>query len=350
MTTFDVILVRRTPQSATSPTLAPIGQIKWTNLTVTRECGAAGSLDVSATVDSLDSSAKQSLIDLGSSPCELWCYRDADLIHAGPLTNYRVQGRDIQFTGFGLLAYVGYMIRDSAYTAAGVDQATIVKALIDDYQAQTYGNFGLVTSTLTATGVTRDLNLLAADLKHLDQVIAEMGARANGYDLDVDMATREVSMHSPRQGTDKSATVIIDGRSIGEPSYSQSVGPGLIASDVAVTSSSALGGNLTAAAADTGLRTSFGRAMLASSFSDVSVQATLNDHATRLIDDYSSALHEVTPGLLSVPGFSYGDVEPGDQVQYSYDCGLGTQTFTLRVKTISTSLATGTERMTIGFF
>lgn len=298
----------------------------------------------------MDSSFKQNLIDMSSTPCELWCYRDADLIHAGPLTDFRIQGRSIQLTSRGLLAYIGYMIRDTAYTASGLDQATIVKALIDTYQAQTFGNYGLVTTTLTATGVTRDLNLLASDLKHIDQVIAEMGNRANGFDLFADPLTREVSMFSPRQGTDKSATVIIDGRSIGNPSYSQSVGPGQIASDVVVTSSSATGGNLTSSAPDVVLRASFGRAMLSSAFSDVSQQATLNDHATRLIDDYSSALHQVSPGLLAVPGFAYTDIEPGDQLQYSYDAGLGVQTFVLRIKTLSTNVDSGTERLTIGFF
>jgi hypothetical protein len=289
-------------------------------------------------------------MDLVASPCELRCYRDSALIHAGHLSGYRIQGRTIQFASVGLLAYLSAMVRDTVYSASSVDQATIVKALIDTYQAQTYGNYGLVTTTLTATGVTRDLNLLASDEAHLDQVIAEMGKRDNGFDLEANSSTREVSMHSPRKGSDLSASLIIDQRSIGEPAYSQFVTLGQVASDVAVTSSSAGGINLTASASDTGVRASFGRAMMTTSFQDVSVQATLNDHAARFLDDNSGPLHGITPGLLAVPGFEYDDFDTGDIVTYEYDAGLGVQTFTPRVKTIAVSLSTGVERMSVGFF
>lgn len=350
MTTYDAIIVRRTPASGTSPTLTAVGPIKWTSLNVTRECGAPGSISATATVDSLDSGTKNSLIDLSLSPCELWCYRDATLIHAGPLLGYRIQGRSITFAGAGLLAYISYMVRTTDYSASATDQATIVKALIDTYQAQTYGNFGLDTSTLTATGVTRDLNLKASDVAHLDQVFAEMGGRDDGFDLEVDHATRAVHMHFPRKGADLSASVIIDQRSIGQPAYSQWVGPNQIASDVAVTSSSAAGVNLTSSAADTVLRAAFGRVMMTAAFQDVSVQGTLDDHAQRLIDDTSNPLHEITPGLLAVPGFTYGDIDTGDIVTYEYDAGLGVQTFTPRVKTITATLDAGTERLTVGFF
>lgn len=350
MATYDVILVRRTPQSASAPTLVAMGPIKWTSLTVTKECGGAGSIDVTATVDSLDSVTKPSLIDLRSSPCEIWCYRDAVLIHAGPLLGYRIRERSIQFAGAGLLAYLGYMVRTTAYSATAADQSAIVKALIDDYQALTYGNFGLVTSTLGATGIPRDLTLLAADLKQIDRVITDMGTSNNGFDLEADPLTRGLLIHSPRQGADLSATVIIDQRSIGDPVYSQFVGPGQLASDVAVSSSSSAGGSLVSPAANTTTRQSFGRVMMTSTFQDISAQSALDDHAQRFVDDNSSPLSATTPGLLAVPGFAYGDFNVGDIIAYQYDAGLGMQSFNLRVKTFATTLDDGEERFTVGFF
>lgn len=350
MATYDVLLVRRAPQSATTPTLTALAPVKWTKLTVTKECGAPSSINVAATVESIDSGAKPSLLDLSDSPCELWCYRDSTLIHAGHLSGYRIQGRTIQFAGVGLAAYLQAMIRTTDYSASATEQATIVKALVDDYQAQTYGNFGLDTSTLAATGVTRDLNLKGSDLAHLDRVIAEMGARDNGFDLEVDPATREMTLSSPRKGSDLSASVIIDGRSIGDPQYAQFVTLGQVASDVAVSSSSSGGINLTSSAGDSGVRSTFGRAMMTATFQDVSVQATLDDHAARFLADNGTPLHQITPGLLAVPGFAYGDFDTGDIVTYSYDCGLGMQTFTPRVKTIAVTMDSGTERLAVGFF
>lgn len=349
MVTYDVLLVRRVQASGTAPTFTALSPIKYTALTVMREIGAPGMLDVTSTVDALDATAKAALLDLSATPCEVWCYRDGELIHAGPLTNYRIRGRAIAFSSPGLLAYVSYMVRTTAYTASATDQATIVKALIDAHQALTYGNFGLDTSSLTATGVTRDLALNASDLKHLDAVIAEMGGRANGFDLEVDPATRDLLMHSPRQGADVSATVIIDGRSIDQPQYGQSVGPGQIASDVVVSSGSATGVTLTSSASDAGVRATFGRAMLTASFSDVSVQATLDEHATRLRDDNNQPLHTIATNLLAVPNFEYGDFGPGDIVTYEYDAGLGLQSFTPRVRRLAVSMNAGTERFTVEF-
>jgi tetrahydromethanopterin S-methyltransferase subunit B len=348
--TYDVALIRRIPTSSGSPTLSQIAPIKWTGLSISREVGAPGRLDLSCTVDSLDSAANAALLDLSVTPCELWCYRDGTQIHAGPILNYQIQGRKITLYSPGLLAYVGYMVRDTAYTVTATEQATIVAALIAAYQAQTYGDFGIDTTHLTATGTTRDLTLLASDLKPIDAVLKEMGQRANGFDLAVDPANRRLVMYSPRQGTDLSASVILDRRSISDPSYSQSVGPGQIASDVAVSGSSAATGNLVASASNITLRTSFGRVMMTASFSDVSEQATLNDHASRLLDDSDSALHGLAPGLLPVAGFEYDDFGPGDIVTYNYDAGLGEQTFTPRVRSVVVALDKGTERFAVGFF
>src|SRR6185369_13810178 len=144
--------------------------------------------------------------------------------------------------------------------------------------------------------------------------------------------------------------LIIDARSIGDPQYAQSVAPGEIASDVAVTSSSTAGVTLSGSAADTTLRSTFGRVMATSSFSDVSVQATLDDHASRLSDDLAGPVHQITPGLLAVPGFEWGDLDVGDVVTYEYDAGLGLQTFTPRVRVLQLEVDTGIERMSIGFY
>lgn len=354
MASYSVSLVRRIPASGTAPTFTELGPIKWTSLTVTHECGASGSLAAVAEVFSLEQSLRDPLMDLSVAPCEVWCYRTDDdgtaLIFAGHLSGYRIQGTTIQFAGVGLLAYLQAMVRTTDYAVTATEQATIVKALIDTYQAQTYGNFGLDTSTLAATGVTRDLTLKGSDLAALDRVITEMGARDNGFDLEVDPSTRAMTLSSPRKGSDLSASIIIDGRSIGDPQYAQFVTLGQVASDVAVTSSSAGGVNLTSSAGDSGVRTSFGRAMMTSAFQDVSVQATLDDHATRFLADNDTPLHQITPGLLSVPGFSYGDFDTGDIIAYEYDAGLGLQTFTPRVKTISVTMDSGTERLAVGFY
>jgi hypothetical protein len=93
MATYSVSLVRRIPASGTTPTLTELGPIKWSDLTVTQECGAPGAISVSASIDNLDSLTKAALLNLVANPCELRCYRDGTVIHAGHLAGYRIQGR-----------------------------------------------------------------------------------------------------------------------------------------------------------------------------------------------------------------------------------------------------------------
>lgn len=354
MPTYSVSLVRRIQQAAGVPTFTELGPIKWTGLTVTEECGAPGSIEVTTTVDALHANLKTALLDLAATPCELWCYRTDDIgtqvIHAGHLSGYSISERQITFAGVGLLAYLQVMIRTTTYTATADDQATIVAGLIDGYQSQTYGNYGLDTSTLTSTGIARDLTLNGSELNPLDRVIGEMGARENGFDLTVDPETRAITIDSPRKGSDLSASLVIDHRSIGDPQYAQFVPLGQIASDVAVIGSSVEGITLTASDSDTAVRAAFGRAMMSATFSDVTEQTTLDDHAGRLLGDNSDAFQQITPGLKTVPGFTWRDFASGDVVTYEYDAGLGVQTSTPRVKTKAVSVNEGIERLSVGFF
>jgi hypothetical protein len=350
VTTYDVALVRRIPASSGGPTFTPISPIKWSGLSFSREVGTPGRLDLSCTVDSLDTAARAALVDLSVTPCEIWCYRDGVQVHAGPLTNYQIQARKITMYSPGLLAYISYMVRDTALIYTDTDQAVIVAALVGNYQAQTYGDFGIDISHLTVTGVTRDFTLLASDLKSIDSALKEMGNRDNGFDLAVSPADRRLLMYSPRQGTDLSATVILDRRSISDPSYSHSVGPGQIASDAAVSGSSATTGNVVGSASNTVLRATFGRTMIAASSNDAPALSIATAQAIRLLDDNDTPLHSLSPGLLPVAGFDYDDFGPGDIITYNYDAGLGEQTFTPRVRSVTVALDKGTERFAVEFF
>lgn len=351
MARYDIVLVRRIQASSGPPSLVEVAPIADTGLRWTQTVGGPGSVETTCTVDSLEADAKAALVDLSDTPCELWVYRDDTQVHAGPITDYKIDGRALTLVAPGLLAYVDYMIQLSDVgPLADTEQATIVGGLITQYQAQPYADFGLDAAHLTNTGVTRDLTLPGIELHHIADVIAEMGKRDNGFDLDVDMASRRLIMYSPRQGSDLSASVFLTNRSIGNPQYAQSVAPGTFASAVAVASSSSSGQTLTATAQDTGVLTSFGRVMVSEAFQDVSVQATLDDHAARTLTDHSTPLHRVTPSLVPVPGFEYGDFAKGDTITYEYDAGLGVQTFPLRVQTIEVTTNSGNEELSVGFF
>lgn len=336
---YEVTLVARAPASTGDPDFTEVCGLKWSALAYEDVAGEPGRIDVGAPVRHLPEAAKNRLRDLIALPCELWIHRDGVRMAAGPLTAWTIQGQTITFYAPGLLGYLRYWIWDTDQTYATVDQATIVADLIDTMQSRTYGSFGLDTSTLTATGVTRDLTLRATEPRNLADLIPQMGDRDNGFQLSVDPETRQVLMHTPRKGTDRTQNIFFDRRNIGTPEVFASVAPGQVATDIlGVSASTTPGSGLTSTAANTAARITFGRAQLSQSWSDITVQATLDDHTARLADDYQAMRLSLSPQLVPVSGVDVTDFDTGDTVIYSYDAGLGLITSTQRVQTKQVSL------------
>jgi hypothetical protein len=333
MASHEVTLVARTPNLATAPTFTEICGIKWSALSYENEAGAPGRIDVGAPVWHLPADAKARLRDLIAAPCELWINRDATRVAAGPITSWTIQGGTITLYAPGLLGYLNYWAWDEDTTYTGIDQALIAAALINNRQALSYGSFGLDACGITATGVVRDLKLLAREGRNVLTVLQQMGARENGFELSVDPSSRAVTVHTPRRGVDRSGDIFLDRRNIASPEFFASVAPEQIASDVLGTSSSADGGALTSAAATSSVRTTFGRAQVARTWPDIKLQATLDDHTTRVAEDLSTMRVSVSPKLVPVIGVDVTDFDAGDQITYSYDAGLGTITSVKRIRT-----------------
>lgn len=355
-TTYDATLVAITPAATGQPTLTELCGLNWDRFTTIDELGAPGTTTIQVPVDKLEDVGKARLRDLTVAPCELWVRKTVagalttttTIIVAGIVTACHIFGRELVITAPGLMNYLNYWLRDTDYTASGLDQATIVRQLCDTWQASAYGDRGIVTTGLTATGVTRDLTLSGRDGKFIMPVIQTMGGRNNGFDLTVDPATRALTMWSPRRGTDLTSSVFLDSRSIGVPELSWTVAPGTVGSEVFASSNSTTGATLTTIQSNTGLRATFGRSYVTRSYNDISVQATLDDHAARTLVDVGSQLFTLAPTLLPVSGFSHGDFNTGDLITYDFDAGLGRQTFTVRVASIELSLDSGRETLKVG--
>ena len=129
---------------------------------------------------------------------------------------------------------------------------------------------------------------------------------------------------------------------------SWTVAPGTIGSEVFASSNSTMGATLTSIQSNNGLRATFGRSYVTRSYSDISVQATLDDHAARALVDVGSQIFTISPTLLPVIGFAHGDFNVGDLITYDFDAGLGRRTFTVRVASIELSLDSGREALKVG--
>lgn len=236
----------------------------------------------------------------------------------------------------------------------GVDQFTIAKGLVDHWQSQAFGNYGIDTSTVGTSGVTRTRVYLRNELHNIGQRVLELGAVDNGFDIKVDPLTRKLVLTYPQQGTDLSASVFLDERNIDNASVAMSVAPDDLVSDVSATGTGTTTGGsnfaLYSAQTTSAVRTAYGRTWAGQNFDGVSVQATLDGHANAYLASRSAVL--LQPGLTIVArvGSDIGDFHAGDTVTYSYDAGLGLQTTTRRVTKLGVSVSSnGQQRLRVEF-
>lgn len=346
--TWTATLVSRTQVIDGQPVFVDVEDITYANLSVTDELAGPGNAQLTTSLDAITTTTKARLLDTWRAGCELWIWRDSDHVYSGEVIGGQIQARTLTLATKGVTGYLARMILDTDYVVTDIDQATIVAALIDTFQAKTWGHYGLDTSQLVPSGVTRDLTLLAASATSIDKPIAEMGARDNGYDLWCRPSDRRLFCLSPQRGSDLSNTVIIDARQVVTSSFSWSVTAGQVGSDAVCTSAAAGGPTLVSRAGDDTLRSLAGRSMVSQTFFDVTRQDTLDAHARQVLADSGVQVITISPTLLPVD-LPYGGVGPGDRVAFDYDFGLGQQSYIRRIRSVTASVDTSGERLAVEF-
>lgn len=336
----------RTPAAATTPTLTELDPVvSWTSLRWQRELNAADTYSLTVPVDSLPDSIATPLTHLHTTPLEVQFVRDGDVVARGPIVDYSISEGVLTVNARGCLYYLDYMVVEDAFDRARTDQATIVKNLIDYYQALSYGNYGLVTTGLTAVGVLRDMTIEAGEYPTIGEKLADWLDNLNGMDLWVDAATRGVLAEYPTRGTDKTATIVLDARVIRDATYEVSVAAGLLASE-----GFAAADTLTGTYADTTLRSTWGRSGVAASSSSISEQTSVTALAQQAQEQAAAPIVSLGIGqFLAVTGVDVGDFEEGDVVGLVYDSGLGTVDTEVRVRTFAVTVEEGREALEVGF-
>jgi hypothetical protein len=354
MAVFEVVLVSRTPVISSSPTLTVVNRLVVDTISYTDELNRPGTATLSCPVAGLATDVKARLVDMAALPSEVWNYADSTLVWAGEVQTLNIQGQSVQLGCIGLLGYTFRMGVTADTTFTAVDQFTIAKTLVDNQQAQNYGNYGIDTSTVGTSGVTRNRTYLRNELHNVGQRITELGAVIDGFDLKVDPSTRKLVLASPTQGTDLSSSVFVDQRNIDSASIAVSIAPDDLVSDVSATGSSIAtdGGSTTlySARSTSAVQTAYGRSWSGQSFTGVSVQATLDGAGDAYLGSRNGQLFQ--PGVTIIPlvGCNVGDFHAGDTINYSYDAGLGLQTSNRRVSKLTVSVDdSGKQRLLVEF-
>ncbi len=351
--TFAISVVSRAMAASAPPTLTEVdGFVAASDITITETLNRPMQLGFEILPSKQSSGILARFLDLTAQGTEIWVWDDSGTqIFAGPLLGYNPKsaGDDIawKIRAFGLLDYLRrWRIEpdgaDQIYTQK--DQAVIAKGLIDYHQGLTYGDYGIDTDNVSLTTVLRDRTYLAIEGHLIAQRLEELAAVDDGFDYRIDPANREFLVDYPESGTDRTSTIIIDSRSIADPSAQISIGPEDIASEGFGIGDDGLVAHRT----NFPLRAALGRSSFLASFSGITLQGTLDDHAQHLIDERSEQLHAPAKTLYPI-GLAWEDFVLGDLVEFSYDYGAGTMTENRRILTRKLSIKGAVTKIGVGF-
>lgn len=337
---YDLVVVARIPQASGPPALVEIDPIEWKSLTLTNTLSVRQELTATCLLAGLTDGVRQRLRAPDELATELWLYRNGRVVFAGPLLGGQTNGENLSLTAGGLMTYLQTMMVSTDVRFDQVDQFTIVKSLIDTRQALDYGNVGIDTSGVVASGVLRDQSYVRAERHIIGQRIQEMGQRTNGFDIEIDPATRKLQLWYPLKGVDRSTgedAVIFDERNITSGDIVFSVAPGDLATEAyGVGTSSSADTALWSEKSNLELRAKYGRADVGATWSDVSEQTTLDDHTQAMLDARAGALFVPGPKTRVTADVDLSTYSVGDTVAYELNGQLSISgAFRIRTQRIS---------------
>lgn len=352
-TVYDLVVVARVPQSGGPPSFLEIDPIEWKTLTYTNTLSDTQELTATAQVSSITEGVLQRLRKPHELATELRLYRNGKVVFAGPLLGWQTSGETLTVKAGGLMTYLKMMAVTTDLVFTGTDQATIVKSLVDAWQALPYGNFGIDTSSITASGTPRTVTYKKTELHNVFTRATEMGKLDRGFDIEIDPASRKLTLWSPRKGVDRSTgedAIVFDDRNVTSSDIVCSVAIGDLATQ-AYGTGTAQGVDVPfwSNRENAELLAQYGRVAVTQSFSNVATQADVTGLTQALLDARKAALMVPGPKVRVTPDANLGDYDVGDTV--AYDLG-GTVSvsgaFRLRKQSISAT-PTGQETTDLEF-
>lgn len=352
-TKYELVVVARIPQISGPPAFFEVDPLDWTSITYSEELSGIPTLSASVKIGSLTPDVKLRLQTLHDLPTELWLYRNGKHVFAGPLLGFNASNEDaISLEALGLMAYtqMWFVTKDLVYK--DVDQFAIVKGLIDQWQELEYGNYGIVTPSLTS-GVLRTITYNYKEIHNVYDRISELTKMTNGFDISIDPAGRNLELYYPYRGIDRSVgedRIVFDQRNVTSSNIVCSIGPRDLASEGLGTGTGpAQDQTFVGTASNPELRAKYGRTGITSTFGQVSDQATLNSYVQAMVDARGAALLIPGPNARVSVDSDIASYDIGDTVDYQLHTTLSVSgAYRIRKRTVSVR-ETGTESVSIEF-
>jgi hypothetical protein len=263
--------------------------------------------------------SKTSTANIDPGEHEIGVERNDAVVWVGPaLTGDEDDtARTVTIGGEGLLSYLRKMHVTSTltFTVATHDQFTIARSLIAHHQNKAGGNFGIDTTATTLSGRKRDRVYPGFELKNIFEAVVELSEVDDGFDFNINPATRTFDLYYPKRGQ-RREDVVFDVRNIRQ--FQRRRDATVQASQVYAVGAGEGDDMLTATVQSSSAVAQYGLTQTVSSHKSVSVAQTLVDHATEELDTFASVanLLTLTVGVTDPPIFSYG---LGDEVRIRWD-------------------------------
>ena len=358
---YETVIVARTPNQNGPPKLEIVDKITaYKNISWADELVGDNLGSVSAEYSSIPPTIGERFIDLTKKPCELWIYREGILVQGGPILGIQTQGNILTIVSRGPLYYLNYMFVQEDYVA-DKDQYGIFRNLVDQWQNDDYGNFGLKTSNIGTSGVDRVIEFDKNELRNVRRELELLAANADGFDFYVDFSTQTLGDSATRdivltrkRGEDKSDYLVFDIRNLSDLRIWSSVSKEDVASWVRVLGTTYDHSHVSTRTNDA-LMQSMGKIGAVSHIDGVGLQVTNDRYADQmkeLLSNYHIEIGGQQQGttVFSTANVGPMDFGPGDTVRVTWDAGYGIidETRVVNKKFVSVD-ETGTEKMNVHF-
>lgn len=266
-----------------------IAELPLTGVKYQKVLNGAGTLSCAMTLPNSNPTLAQILVD-ATTPTRraLYIDRDGVIMWAGIIWTRRYDTAtsvcDLQ--GAELWSLFKRRRISDLETFTAIDQCTIAENLITYTQAKTGGSIGVVNAGVTS-GVTRTRTYLAADLKPVAEAIEQLAAVSNGFEFAIDtdyqsgVITNTFRCSYPRRGraAGTNGHVFEVGRNVAAFQWNED-GTSAANTVYAVGADSGTGAIRSTGTGTTAVTAGYPLLEDNVSYTDVTVQATLDAHAT----------------------------------------------------------------------
>lgn len=273
---------------------------------------------------------------------EIKVYRDGVLVWGGYLWDAQISGEEVRFGGEGYFSRLKHRYISTTVTFTQQDQTDIAWSLINTTQSTDDLGF---TDAHSTTGILRDRTYIGAERKFIAEAIEQLSAVEDGFDFEITPA-KEFKTYYPKKG--QNIAVIFElGKNI--RSYECQWLASNVASEITAIGEGQGDASLLSVASDVVATSEFGLLQDTRSFKDISVQSTLDKHATEELRLAKQA--RVIPGVQLVtqdpPWGAYG---VGDQASLRIRNGYTQINDIFRISVINVQVSNeGFEAIGINF-